>query len=92
MNAIIQPLATFMWWLPPIGLLITTGLITAGIFHAYRAVRLWQLRNTPISDPVIAKALEGVKPPPYALYAVTYFAGGIIMAIATFMLRQATWM
>ena len=79
-----------MWWVPPIGLLITAGLITAGVFHAYRAVRLWQLRNTPISDPVIAKALEGVKPPPYALYAAMYFAGGIIMAIATFILRQTT--
>ncbi|AYN22000.1 hypothetical protein AB6N01_10150 [Alcaligenes nematophilus] len=90
MNAIIQPLTTFMWWVPPIGLLITAGLITAGVFHAYRAVRLWQLRNTPISDPVIAKALEGVKPPPYALYAAMYFAGGIIMAIATFILRQTT--
>ncbi|MBH0310136.1 hypothetical protein NDQ41_10060 [Alcaligenes faecalis] len=90
MNAIIQPLTTSMWWVPPIGLLITAGLITAGVFHAYRAVRLWQLRNTPISDPVIAKALEGVKPPPYALYAAMYFAGGIIMAIATFILRQTT--
>ncbi|MCB4321515.1 hypothetical protein KOE80_04765 [Alcaligenes sp. 13f] len=92
MDAIIQPLATAMWWVPPIGLLITAGLITAGLFHAYRAVRLWQLRNTPISDPVIAKALEGVKPPPYALYAVMYFAGAIAMAIATVMLRQATLM
>lgn len=90
MNSIIQSLASSMWWVPLIGLFITAGLITAGIFHAYRAVRLWQLRNTPISDPVIAKALEGVKPPPYALYAVMYFSGGIIMAIATFILRQTT--
>ncbi|MGO3743817.1 MAG: hypothetical protein ACTJG9_00355 [Alcaligenes aquatilis] len=90
MNAIIQPLTTSMWWVPPIGLLITAGLITAGVFNAYRAVWLWQLRNTPISDPVIAKALEGVKPPPYALYAAMYFVGGIIMAIATFILRQTT--
>ncbi len=52
MNATTQPLATSIWWLPPIGLLIT-----AGIFHAYRAVRLWQLRDTSISDPVMLKTL-----------------------------------
>ncbi len=90
MNSIIQPLATSMCWVPVIGLFITAGLITSGIFHAYRAVRLWQLRNTPISDPVIVKALEGVKPPLYSLYSVMYFSGGIIMAIATFILRQTT--
>ncbi|WP_336580101.1 hypothetical protein [Alcaligenes sp. CHO6] len=88
MDAIIQLLATSMWWLLPVSLLITAGFITAGLFHTYRAVRLLQLRNTPISDPVIAKALEGVKPPPYALYAAMYFAGGMIMAIATFLLQQ----
>lgn len=92
MNSIIQPLATSMWWLPPVGLLITAALITVGLFHAYRAVRLWQLRNTPISDPVIAKALEGLKPPPYGLYAAMYFAAGIAIAIATVMLRQASLM
>lgn len=89
MDAIVQPLAASIWWLPPLGILITAGLITTGLFHAYRAVRLWQLRKTPIFDPLIAKALHGVKPPPYALYAVAYFIGGAIMAIVTFMLRQA---
>jgi hypothetical protein len=71
------------WWIPFATLLFAAGCIAAGLRHAYRALWLWQHRDTPISDPVIAKALGGVKPPPYTIYATFWLAAGIVLAGVT---------
>nr|CAC79197.1 hypothetical protein 10.1 kDa [uncultured bacterium] len=47
---------------------------------AYKGLWLWHHRNTPISNPTIAKALEGSKPPRYGLHALGWLAfGGLIV-------------
>lgn len=76
----VQSLVSVLWWLPYATMLFAAGCITAGLGHAYRGLWLWRHRDTPISDPVIAKALEGVKPPPYAFYATIWLVAGIVLA------------
>jgi hypothetical protein len=79
----VQSVVSYFWWLPFVTLLFAAGCITAGLGHAYRAVWLWRHRDRPISDPVIAKALEGVKPPPYTVYAALWLAAGMALAGVT---------
>lgn len=83
-----EPVASSLWWLPFITLLIAAGCITAGLDHLYRALWLWRHRNTPISDPLIARLVADVKPPPYAAYAAILLVVGIGAAGITFRLWQ----
>lgn len=80
-----QPFFGDLWWLPYATLLLAAGSITVGLVYGYRALWLWHRRDTPILDPVIAKLLEDVKPPPYAIYAALWLALGIILAVWTCM-------
>jgi len=80
-----QSLVAHLWWLPVVGLLSAAGCITVALSNAYRGLWLWLHRNTPISDPVVAKAVAGVRPPPYAIYAAAWFVAGIVLAGLTAM-------
>ena len=60
-----QSLVAHLWWLPVVGLLSAAGCITVALSNAYRGLWLWLHRNTPISDPVVAKAVAGVRPVSY---------------------------
>lgn len=82
----VQPAVTLVAWLPIIGLLVAAGCLTAGLGYGYRALWLWRHKGTPISDPLLAKALKGIKPPPYAMYAASWLAAGLGLAVLTAML------
>lgn len=82
----IQSVLSYRWWFPFVALLLAAGCITAGLSYAYRVLWLWRNRNMPISDPALAKALEGVDPPPYAMYATFWLAAGIGLAGVTVVL------
>ncbi|MEN4967103.1 hypothetical protein ABE562_22255 [Brucella intermedia] len=68
----VQTISDVLWWLPYAVLPITAFCGYRMGKNVYAAWFLWRHRNTPISDPVIAKALEGVKPPRYWLYALAW--------------------
>ncbi|ELP8114092.1 hypothetical protein QTS20_004305 [Salmonella enterica] len=68
----VQTIFDVLWWLPYAFLPIPAFCLYRLGKNAYAAWFLWRHRNTPISDPVIAKALEGVKPPRYGLYALAW--------------------
>ncbi|WOB11112.1 hypothetical protein [Piscinibacter gummiphilus] len=82
----IEAAAALVGWLPFIGLLCAAGCLTAGLVHAYRAVWLWRHGDTPIHDPLLAKALKSIKPPPYAMYAASWLSVGSGLAVLTAML------
>lgn len=64
----------YLFWLPYALAMMALIAVVCGAAQAYKAVVLWSLRDVPISDPIIAKALEGVKPPRYWLRAIACFA------------------
>ncbi|WP_440986250.1 hypothetical protein ACQHIH_21355 (plasmid) [Xanthomonas sontii] len=76
----LQSVASLLSWLPLAALLLAGASITVGLRHAYCAIWLFRHRDIPVSDPVIAKALEGVDPPRYGVYAVLWLAAGIVLA------------
>ena len=84
----VESVATLLWWLPYALLFFAAGCFVAGLGQARRAVWLWQHRDVPISDPVIAKAVASVKPPPYALYAAGWCSLGIGAAAAALLLSR----
>lgn len=79
----VQSAVSLAGWVPLVGLLFAAGCFTAGLGNAYRALWLWRHRNDPISDPKLAKFLEGIQPPPYATYAALWLAGGVVLAVLT---------
>lgn len=62
-------------------ILIAAACMVAAMVNGYRACWLWLHRKTPISDPVVAKLLEGIKPPPYWFYALGW---GVFSVVAFF--------
>ena len=68
----VQTISDVLRWLPYVCLPVAAFCLYRMSKDAYAAWFLWRHRNTPISDPVIAKALEGVKPPRYWLYALAW--------------------
>lgn len=84
----VQPVLALGPWPPYVLLLIAAGCFVAGLWHGFRAVWLWRHRDTPISDPLIAKVLEGVKPPPYALYAAGWCSAGLVATVVAIVLSH----
>ena len=78
----VQPVQASGSWPSYLLLLIAATCFVVGIRHAYLAFWLWRRRNTPISDPMIANVLEGVRPPPFAQYAAWWCAAGIAAVLA----------
>lgn len=76
----IEPVVLELMWLLPLGLLIAAAFITFGLINAFRALCVWWCRDLPIDDPVIAKFLKGLKPPPYLTYAIVWTGAGVILA------------
>lgn len=81
----VQTVFSVIWWFPYITLLAAAGCITAGLCHAYRALWLWRNQDKPVSA-VVANFLEGVRPPPYAIYAAFWLISGMALAGLTFTL------
>lgn len=77
----IESVSSILWWLPYVSLIFSAACIAVGFGHAYSAFWLWRHRDTPISDPLISKALKGVKPPPYAFYAACWLFAGFVLAV-----------
>ena len=46
--------------------------------NGYRAGWLWLNRNTTIKDPVVAKLVAEIKPPPYWIYALGWGFFGVL--------------
>lgn len=80
----IQPVLSNLWWLPYATLILAAASIMAGLVCAYRAWVIWHYRDNPPTDPVVAKLLEEVTPPPYGIYAALWLAAGVILAGWTF--------
>ncbi|EPL4055468.1 hypothetical protein MWX51_005577 [Pseudomonas aeruginosa] len=73
----VQTLVGSLWWMPHVFVLAAAFCLYRMGANGYAAWFLWRHRNTPISDPVIAKAVEGVKPPRYWLYALAWAFGAL---------------
>jgi len=82
----VQSLLSVLWWFPYITMFFAAGCIAAGLWHAYSCLRIWRSRGTPVSDPIVAEVLEGVKPPPYAFYSAFWCVAGIVLTGLTIML------
>ena len=74
-------MAEYLWWMPYAQVFIAAYFLIHASRAAYRALWLWRNRDQPDSDPVIAKALPGVKPPRYALHAVGW---SVLAAMSSF--------
>lgn len=74
---------TFLLMLP-----VAWALMKAGQ-AAYRSAWLWRHKGE-FSDPVIAKAVQGVKPPPYLLYALAYLLGAAGLYFLAYQAALAT--
>lgn len=81
----VQTVVSVLWWFPYATLLLAAGCITVGMSHAYRALWLWRHQDTPINA-IVAKALEGVKAPPYFIYAAVWLISGMVLAGLTFIM------
>lgn len=77
---VVQSAVSLLWWLPYIALPVAVGCIVAGSWYAYRGLWLRWHRQTPIADPVVAKLVTGIKPPPDLSYAAAWLAAGIALA------------
>lgn len=56
---------------------------------AYRAICLSRHKGE-FSDPVIEKAVQGAKPPPYVLYAAAYLIGAAVYLFLAYQFVVAT--
>lgn len=69
-------MAEYLWWMPYAQVFIAAYFLIQAGRAAYRAMWLWRHRGKPVSDPVIAEALHGLKPPRY----VWHTAGWTVLA------------
>lgn len=59
-------------------ILVAAACMVSAAVNGYRAGWLWLNRKTPIADPIVAKALQGIKPPPYWLFALGWVLAGAL--------------
>lgn len=83
----VEGVVSLLWWAVPVTLLVAAACFVTGLRHAWWAYWLWRTRDVPIKNLRLAKLLEGITPPPYKLYAVLWFAAGVLLVVTAFMLR-----
>lgn len=83
-----QSAVSLLWWLPYIALPAAAGCIVAASWYAYRGLWLRWHREVPIADPIVAKLVTGIKPPPDLGYAAAWLVAGIVIAGLTITLAQ----
>ena len=80
----IEPLIVMPWWVPVV---LAAAAISAGLRHVYWMWWGFRVRHVKLS-PELEKALRGVKPPPYALYAGGWFAvAAVFLYLAAQLIR-----
>lgn len=77
----IESLVVLPWWVP---VLFAAAAIAAGLRYAYWV--WWRLKARHVKlDPELKQALQGMKPPPNALYAGAWFT---VAAVFLFLAAQ----
>ena len=59
-------------------ILVAAACMVRAAVNGYRAGWLWLNRKIPVADPIVARALQGIKPPPYWLFALGWFFFGAL--------------
>lgn len=86
----LQTSADIAPWFPTVSILMAAACILIAARYGYRAFIIRRLRTNPVENPVIAKAIAGAKPKPYALYAALWLvAGGALIKWAFFIAAVA---